>query len=383
MTGPLSIIHILASHQWTGPAEGVVTLCRDLKQRGHHVRLFCTPDPKRLLTDKAMERGVIPEDRLLLAPKHPILTALDIYWLRQILRQERPDILHLHLSADHFIGGVAARWAKGITRKQPIIVRTIHHPGTLHPRPFRDRLFKSMTDGFVVLRDQDRQALLSRYRLSNKPIAVIHGAVDIHRFHPDLDTRPIRAEFGIGASTPVVGMVARFQPWRRHETMIEAMIHLQKILPTVRLLLVGRGEHQPVLEQRVRKLGLEHHVVFTGYRDRDLPQVYAAMDVKVFLASGSDASCRAVLEAMACGLPVVAFPVGALSETIVNGVTGYLVLHDDAEELVRRIVELLSDRGKARKMGEAARQRIEEDFTEEHRVLRTEEFYERCLPPLG
>lgn len=375
MTGPLSIIHILASHKWTGPAEGVVTLCRDLKQRGHHVRFFCTPDPKRLLADKAVERGVIPEEGLWLSPKHPILTALDVGRLRQLLKKERPDILHLHLSADHWIGAAAARWAAGSTR----IIRTIHHSRSIKPRPFRRWLFESATDGFITLCDQDRQELLRCYEMGGKPIAVIHGAVDIHRFHPALDTRPIRAEFGIGAATPVIGLVARLQPHRRHEMMLEVLVRLKKLLPTVRLLLVGRGEHQSALEDQTRKLGLEHHVIFTGYRDRDLPQVYAAMDVKVFLASGSDTSCRAVLEAMACGLPVVAFPVGALPETIVNGVTGYLVPHDDADELVRRIVELLGDRGIARKMGEAARQRIEEAFTEKHRTSRTEAFYDEAL----
>ncbi|MBI3995512.1 MAG: hypothetical protein HY349_06010, partial [Nitrospirae bacterium] len=52
----LKIIHLLASHKWTGPAEGVVTLCRDLKGRGHDVRLFCAPNPRRLLADQAVQR---------------------------------------------------------------------------------------------------------------------------------------------------------------------------------------------------------------------------------------------------------------------------------------------------------------------------------------
>jgi glycosyltransferase involved in cell wall biosynthesis len=325
------------------------------------------------LADQAIERGFQPEDRLRLATRNPVQIGLDLYRLRQVLLKEKPDILHLHLSADHWIGAIAARQTS--TR----VIRTIHHPDTLLPKPLRRWLFESMTDGFVVLRDQDRKDLLGRYRLSDKPIAVVHGAVDTKRFHPDLDTRPIRAEFGIGASTPVVGMVARLQPHRRHEEMLSAMVQLKKILPTLRMLVVGRGEHLPVLQDLVRKLDLEHHVIFTGYRDRDLPNVYAAMDVKVFLAGGSDISCRAVLEAMACGLPVVAYPVGALPETVVNGVTGYLVPEGDTAQLVQRIGELLSDRGKARKMGESARLRIEEGFTEEHRAQQTEEFYRSLM----
>jgi glycosyltransferase involved in cell wall biosynthesis len=157
------------------------------------------------------------------------------------------------------------------------------------------------------------------------------------------------------------------------------MARLQKIFPTIRLLLVGRGEHQPVLERIVREKDLERCVIFTGYRDRDLPQIYAAMDVAVLLAAGSDGSCRAALEAMAVGRPVVGFPVGALPETIVEGITGHLVPEGDAEKLTERLGALLSDRSRMQSMGEAARKRIEAEFTEESRVRKTEEFYNSLI----
>jgi glycosyltransferase involved in cell wall biosynthesis len=180
-------------------------------------------------------------------------------------------------------------------------------------------------------------------------------------------------------TTPVIGMVARFQPHRGHAILIEAMARLQKLFPTIRLLLVGRGEHQPVLERLVRDLKLEQCVVFTGYRDRDLPQIYAAMDVAVLLASGSDGSCRAALEAMAVGRPVVGFPVGALPETIVEGVTGHLVPEGDIDKLTDCLAALLSDRSRMQAMGEAARKRIDSEFTEAVRLERTESFYRSLL----
>ncbi|MBI3597180.1 MAG: glycosyltransferase family 4 protein [Nitrospirae bacterium] len=367
----LKIIHLLASHKWTGPAEGVVTLCRDLKNQGHDVRLFCTPNSRRLLADQAVQRGVTPESDLWLAREHPVLIALDIRRLRGILRQNRPDILHLHLSADHWIGALAAGWAGGVTR----VVRTIHHPRTVERRPFRSWLYESLTDGFVTLCEKDRGQLTRNYRIDPMRVSVIHGAVDTKRFHFDVEARLGRAEFGIKMTTPVIGMVARFQPHRRHEILIEAMTRLQKLFPTIRLLLVGRGEHQPVLEQIVREKSLERCVIFTGYRDRDLPQIYAAMDVAVLLASGNDGSCRAALEAMAVGRPVIGFPVGALPETIVEGVTGHLVAEGDAEKLAACLAALLSDRSRMQSMGEAARKRIETEFTETVRLERTVAFY--------
>ncbi|MBI3812197.1 MAG: glycosyltransferase family 4 protein [Nitrospirae bacterium] len=377
----LKIIHLLASHKWTGPAEGVVTLCRDLKNHGHDVRLFCTPNSRRLLADQAVQRGVTPETDLWLEPKHPILTVKDILRLKNILRSARPDILHLHLSADHWIGSLAARWAggsvgSGFTGR---IVRTIHHPRTIERRPFRSRLYESMTDGFVTFCERDRGRLRETYRIDPKPVSVIHGAVDATRFHPDVESRLARAEFGIKTTTPVIGMVARFQPHRRHDLLLKAYEGILKRLPTARLLLVGRGEHQPVLERLVTASGFENRVIFAGYRDRDLPQMVAAMDVAVLLASGSDGSCRAALEAMAVGRPVVGFPVGALPETIVEGVTGHLVKEENAEALADCLSVLLSDQPRLRSMGEAARKRIEAEFTEPVRLERTEFFYQSLI----
>ncbi len=371
----LKIIHLLAGHKWTGPAEGVVTLCRDLKNHGHEVRFFCAPNPRRLLADQAVQRGVTPGTDLWLATKHPVRAVIDMARLKNILRRERPDLLHLHLSADHWIGALAARWAGGPTQ----VVRTIHHPRTIEPRPFRSRLYESLTDGFVTLCEKDREQLRRTYRIDPKPVSVIHGAVDTTRFHSDVEARLGRAEFGLKMTTPVIGMVARFQPHRRHDLMIAAIERLQKRLPMVRLLLVGRGEYQPEIEKLVKDRGLEQRVIFAGYRDRDLPQIYAAMDVFVMLASGSDGSCRAALEAMAVGRPVVGFPVGALPETIVEGITGHIVKEENSEALADCLAALLSDRRQMQAMGEAARKRIEAEFTEAVRLARTEAFYRSLL----
>jgi glycosyltransferase involved in cell wall biosynthesis len=375
MKKQLKVFHLLANFRWTGPAEGVVGLCRDLIKAGHQVRLFTTPHPSRLLADKAAERAVIPSEDLWLARKHPLLTGWDILRLKRILEKEKPDILHLHLSGDHWIGALAARWAAGPTR----VVRTIHHPRTIPRRMFQTWLYEKGTDAFITLSKADRDRMLEIYSISPERVSVIHGAVDTDRFHPDYDPRPVRAEFGIKPGAPVIGLVARFQPHRGHEGLISSVPELRKHLPAVRVILVGRGEHRPAMEQLVKRLGLEHHVLFAGYRDRDLPQVYGAMDVKVFLESGSDTSCRAVLEAMACGLPVVAHPVGALPDTVVNGVTGYLVPRGDTARLIKRLIELLEDRVSARKMGDAGRSRIEEDFSEAARREKTEAFYDSIL----
>jgi phosphatidylinositol alpha-1,6-mannosyltransferase len=210
---------------------------------------------------------------------------------------------------------------------------------------------------------------------------VVRGAVDVDRFRPDLDGSPVRTEFGLG-DAPVVGCVARLVPGRGHDALLEAATRLRARVPRLRVLLVGRGEGRAAIERRVRDLGLENAVAFTGYRDEDLPHVLAAMDGFVLLGGGSEETGRAVLEAMAAGRPVVAAPFGAMPETVVDGETGWLV--DGAPDALagaaaERIGGLLADPARARAMGAAGRARVTALFTPERRAGAGEEVYARIL----
>jgi L-malate glycosyltransferase len=115
-------------------------------------------------------------------------------------------------------------------------------------------------------------------------------------------------------------------------------------------------------------LGLTEAAIFTGYREDDLPEVLAALDVFVLLAPGSEGSCRAVLEAMAVGKPVVAARVGALQEIVLDGETGLLIEPHAPIALAHAISRLLRAPEQARQMGLRGRQRIERVFSRERQV---------------
>jgi len=125
----------------------------------------------------------------------------------------------------------------------------------------------------------------------------------------------------------------------------------------------------------VAALGLGDRVVFTGYRDRDLPEVLAAADCFVLMAAGSDESCRAALEAMAAGRPVVARRVGALPETVVHGETGLLLGDDRPESVAEALAAVLGAPERGRAMGRAGRRRAEEAFSPERSVDTVERIY--------
>jgi glycosyltransferase involved in cell wall biosynthesis len=126
----------------------------------------------------------------------------------------------------------------------------------------------------------------------------------------------------------------------------------------------------------VAELGLGGHVIFTGYRDADLPSVLAASDCFALMAAGSDESCRAALEAMAAARPVIARRVGALPETVVHDETGLLIDDDTPESVARALETILGEPARGRAMGNAGRASAEERFSAERSVETVERVYQ-------
>ena len=202
----------------------------------------------------------------------------------------------------------------------------------------------------------------------------VPGVADLPRFQGLLDPAPVREEFRLGRA-PVIVSVSRLAPNRGHELLLVAFQLLLRTLPEARLLLVGKGETRERLEHHVASMNLTSHVIFTGYRDRDLPAVVAAADCFALMAAGSDDSCRAVLEAMAAGRPVVARRVGALPETVVDGETGLLVDDDRPESVAAALAAILTDPARAQAMGQAGQRRAVMEFSPERSVVIIEAVY--------
>jgi phosphatidylinositol alpha-1,6-mannosyltransferase len=208
------------------------------------------------------------------------------------------------------------------------------------------------------------------------------GTADLPRFAGELDGRAVRAEFALG-DAPVVVSVARLAPKRGHELLLAGFRRLLGDVPAARLLLVGKGETRERLERLVAAQGLAGRVIFTGYRDRDLPDVLAAADCFALMAPGSDDSCRAALEAMAAARPVVARAVGALPETVAHGETGLLVEDERPEAVASALRAVLADRTRAREMGAAGRRRIEIEFSPERALEIADRAYRAMLRAHG
>jgi glycosyltransferase involved in cell wall biosynthesis len=178
-------------------------------------------------------------------------------------------------------------------------------------------------------------------------------------------------------------MIARFQPYRRHDLLVEAWVEVARQMPEARLVLIGRGENESRIRNLVKRMDLSESVIFAGYRLDDFPQHVAALDLLVYLRPGSDGSCRTVLEAMAVGRPCLVAPVGALLDLVQDGVTGVVLPEERINALAESIVDLLSSPQKRKQMGERGRQIVERKHTPEHVADFLEEVYGGAIASSG
>jgi glycosyltransferase involved in cell wall biosynthesis len=195
--------------------------------------------------------------------------------------------------------------------------------------------------------------------------------VEIIRNGLDLSVVPERLP-GTRAPRTIV-TVANLRPEKRHEVLLSAMRSVHARYPDARLLIVGNGPRRRALQALAVDWGLTGCVQFVGHQD-DVGAVLAAADIFA-LASRSEASPNALIEAMAAGLPAVATAVGGIPEIVAEGETGLLAPVDDAAAFARGLFRLMDDPALAERMGAAARRRAVERHSFDRMTRAFEQLY--------
>jgi glycosyltransferase involved in cell wall biosynthesis len=257
-------------------------------------------------------------------------------------------------------GGIAARSIRGAV---PILRSSYEGDGLR--REIRNRfLLRRYTDGLIACSRKALQADVATFSFPRDRAWTVYGAVDTDEFSPDRNVPDLRARFGLSKEHFVVGVVARIQARRRFDLLLEAVALASRELDTLRVMIVGRGTHmREVAVEPSKRLHLENCVVFPGYISGD--EYIAALkclDVKVYLFPGTDGTCRALLQAMAMGRPVLVTKRGVLPEIVDDEVEGF-VIDDEPRQLADAIIRLGLNPDLRRRLGRNARKRAVTEFS--------------------
>lgn len=343
-----------------------------LAREGHVVHLFSYAPPVRAsdaqagLRVHAVDVFAYP---LLRYPPYDLALASKIL---EVAGNEGLDVVHAHYAVPHAIAAFLAREVVG--RERMRTVTTLH--GTDITLVGADPSYRAMTcfgiarsDAVTCVSEHLRQETLRTFDVE-KPIEVIPNFVDASVF------RPLPAARGGDRSTFVVSHVSNFRPVKRLGDVVETFARVAASVPA-RLLLVGDGPDRPLAERLVRARKVADRVEFLGEQP-DVASILARSDV-FLLASETESFGLSALEAMACGVPVVAPAVGGLPEVVLDGETGLLPPPGDVGALAEACLSLARDPPRLARMGEAARARAVESFAPCAVVARYVDLYRRVL----
>jgi glycosyltransferase involved in cell wall biosynthesis len=221
-----------------------------------------------------------------------------------------------------------------------------------------DRLFAGAIRHWVSASRYNAAQIAARY---GRPVRVIHNGVDTEVFHPHGRDAALRHSLGAAPKDCLVASAGRLVGWKGTRVVIEALAQLP---PRFRSLVIGEGPEEQSLRQLARTLGIEDRVRFLGrVPHAELPAVLSQCDLFAQPSIGEEAFGISVVEAMGCGLPVLASNNGGLPEIVVEGETGHLLPPGEVAVWREAIARVGAESASRRRLGSAGRSRAEAEFT--------------------
>ena len=375
----MRLLFVITELAYGGAEAQVVRCAKRLGARGWEVRIVTLLRPQAYV-DELASVGILV-DWLGVHRKFP-----DPRPLARLVHQIhswRPQIVHSHMVHANILARVARIFAP-----VPVLISTAHsidERGRRGSGRLRTFLYR-ITDPLCDLTTQVSQAGLERYvRIGAAPqhkIRYIPNGVDTERFRPNFEVRvKLRKELGLGEAFVWLA-VGRFDPPKDYPTMLHAFSLVAQRYPNARLLIAGDGPLKPSMTVLAQELGIDERVTFLGIR-RDVPELMNAADAYV-MSSAWEGMPMVLLEAHASGLPIVATDVGGNREVVLPEKTGFLVPPKNPEALAEAMLKLMDlPEEERRRMGEAARQHIEANFSLDRVVDQWEALYRELLAKKG
>lgn len=367
----MRVLHLLSSTGYHGAENMASELIRQLSISGvkSHLGVFFNNEDSNIdilsNVESYIENGVV-------FPCRGKINLNTILKLHRYIKSNKIDIIHSHKYKTNFY----SLFAKFRTNCR--LISTCHNwlGNSLNMKFYTVLdIFLLRAFDFVIGVSNEVTNTLKSY-VPQKKILKIENGIDIKRFFKVYEKTEAKRLLGFDGKT-LVGFVGRLSQEKGVSYLIEALQKLVFHKEDLYGLIVGEGNYGNYLKDYVNSLGISNKVIFTGNR-KDTPLIYCALDVFV-LPSWKEGFPIAVLEAMACGTPVIATKVGDIPSIIENNVSGIIINKKDANEIKEAIENLLSEPARADRMSEIAVNVAANKYTSEIMAQKYLKVYENIL----
>jgi glycosyltransferase involved in cell wall biosynthesis len=288
------------------------------------------------------------------------------------IRSQNPDVVHAYLPVAYVLGGLAA-WVLRV----PLIVAGRRGLTSFEAYPTERwrriaKLSNRVIDVHICNSLAVRDWAVTRERLPLDRTRVVHNGIDVPALVPLV---PLPEEWR--SAGPQAAMVANLIRYKGHREVLQAIALVINSHPSFRLVLIGDGPERTALQNQARDLGIADNIVFAG-TNPNAANLVQAFDFTI-LGSSEEGFPNAVMESMACAVPIVATSVGGVPELVADGIHGRLVPYGDPAAMASAISWMIDHPEERQRMGERARHRIADQFSTKRMVSETQAVYEQML----
>ena len=365
----MRILQISSAQSLGGGERHLADLANGLVVQGHEVYVALRPRSTLI----AELKNVSKQNVLTL----PLRNSLDVKSARDLSRfvnKNNIQIVHAHMARDYPLAAYAVRRNP---RSKLIVTRhVLFHLNRLH------RITLSKAARVIAVSQAVASQLQADNLVSAQNISVVLNGIDTAKFaraRAELNRRQFLDDWKLPEDSRLVGTVGELSPFKGQEEFVRVAAQVLQHFPKTYFIIAGidhskSNQNQSRLERVIEDLDLTDHVKLVGWLE-DLPQLYAALDVFVS-ASHTESFGLAIAEAMASSAAVVATETEGARELITEGETGLLVPIGDVDALASKILRLLTHENERSRLGMAAQQTAEAEFSVERMIAETKKIYE-------
>ena len=361
------ILHTESSMGLGGQELRILNEALGMKARGHVVVLAVQPNSQ--LETHAKQRGLAVE----------LVKMSQIRWLwlvwdfLKIVSKHKIEIINTHGSIDSWTASIAGR----LSLLKPVIIRTRHKSTHISKTTRHTWLYAKLPHAVVTTGETVRRGVIEQTGIAEHRTLSIPTGVDLHRFQKAPSNEGTRKNLGASAKDRIVGTIAFLRGYKGLSYLLEAAKLVSLKTQDVKFVIVGDGPDYDLLTEHIHELELERSVILAGYRN-DVPELLSLMDVFVLASTEAEGLSQALTQAMAMGRAVVSTDVGSVKEVIIHDQTGLIVPPRNPQKLAEQIGLLLDDEDRRTRLGKSARKLIEQLYSFDMMLLRTEAFYDVC-----